>query len=147
MSRRCRCMCRSRASGRAESPISAMSSVPEAGEAPRPPIDVSPAEIRDFAYSMIRVLDDQRRGGRRLGGALSAEQLRKGLRDMMLTRAFDERMLLSQRQGKTSFYIKCAGEEAVAVRPAHGARTRRHVLSDLSPAGPAHRRAAGRSSR
>ena len=44
----------------------------------------------------------------------SAEQLRKGLRDMMLTRAFDARMLLSQRQGKTSFYITSLGEEAVA---------------------------------
>ena len=32
--------------------------VPEAGEVPRPPIDVSPGEIRDFAYNMIRVLDD-----------------------------------------------------------------------------------------
>ena len=33
---------------------------------------------------------------------------------MMLTRAFDARMLLSQRQGKTSFYIQCLGEEAIA---------------------------------
>ncbi len=33
-------------------------SVPEAGEVPRPPIDVNPGEIRDFAYTMIRVLDD-----------------------------------------------------------------------------------------
>jgi len=40
--------------------------------------------------------------------------LRSGLRDMMLTRSFDARMLLSQRQGKTSFYIQCLGEEAIA---------------------------------
>ena len=33
---------------------------------------------------------------------------------MMLTRAFDARMLLSQRQGKTSFYITSLGEEAIA---------------------------------
>jgi 2-oxoisovalerate dehydrogenase E1 component alpha subunit len=33
----------------------------------------------------------------------------------MLTRAFDERMFRAQRQGKTSFYLKCTGEEAVAV--------------------------------
>ncbi len=89
-------------------------SVPEAGEVPRPPIDVSPAEIRDFAYSMIRVLDDKGEAVGDWAGALSAEELRKGLRDMMLTRAFDARMLLSQRQGKTSFYITCLGEEAVA---------------------------------
>ena len=33
--------------------------VPEAGEVPRPPIDVNPSDIRDFAYTMIRVLDDK----------------------------------------------------------------------------------------
>ncbi len=89
-------------------------SVPEAGEAPRPPIDVAPGDIRDFAYSMIRVLDDYGDAVGDWAGELSAEQLRKGLRDMMLTRAFDARMLLSQRQGKTSFYITSLGEEAVA---------------------------------
>lgn len=89
-------------------------SVPEAGEAPRPPIDVAPGDIRDFAYSMIRVLDDNGDAVGDWAGGLSAEQLRKGLRDMMLTRAFDARMLLSQRQGKTSFYIQSLGEEAVA---------------------------------
>jgi len=88
--------------------------VPEAGEAKRPPIDVAPGDIRDFAYTMIRVLDDQGDAVGDWAGALNAEQLRKGLRDMMLTRAFDARMLLSQRQGKTSFYITCLGEEAIA---------------------------------
>ncbi|HVP97687.1 MAG TPA: thiamine pyrophosphate-dependent dehydrogenase E1 component subunit alpha, partial [Roseiarcus sp.] len=85
-----------------------------AGEAKRPPIDVAPGDIRDFAYTMIRVLDDQGDAVGDWAGALNAEQLRKGLRDMMLTRAFDARMLLSQRQGKTSFYITCLGEEAIA---------------------------------
>ncbi len=89
-------------------------SVPEAGEAPRPPLDVAPGEIRDFAYSMIRVLDDKGDAVGDWAGGLSLDALRKGLRDMMLTRAFDARMLLSQRQGKTSFYITCLGEEAVA---------------------------------
>jgi 2-oxoisovalerate dehydrogenase E1 component alpha subunit len=41
--------------------------------------------------------------------------LLEGLRVMLLTRAFDDRMYRMQRQGKTSFYMKCAGEEAVAV--------------------------------
>ena len=63
---------------------------------------------------MIRVLDDMGDAVGDWAGELSAEQLRKGLRDMMLTRAFDARMLLSQRQGKTSFYITSLGEEAVA---------------------------------
>ena len=34
---------------------------------------------------------------------------------MVKTRAYDERMLTAQRQGKTSFYIGCKGEEAIAV--------------------------------
>src|SRR3546814_4860377 len=41
------------------------------------------------------------------------------LRAMVLTRAFDERMFRAQRQGKTSFYMKCTGEEAIAVAAAY----------------------------
>jgi 2-oxoisovalerate dehydrogenase E1 component alpha subunit len=37
---------------------------------------------------------------------------------MLLTRAYDVRMMRAQRQGKTSFYMKCTGEEAVAVAAA-----------------------------
>jgi len=37
---------------------------------------------------------------------------------MALTRAFDERMFRGQRQGKTSFYMKCTGEEAISVSAA-----------------------------
>ena len=33
--------------------------VAPAGAARRPPIDVDPAEIRDLAFSLIRVLDDE----------------------------------------------------------------------------------------
>ena len=37
---------------------------------------------------------------------------------MMMTRVFDDRMLIAQRQGKTSFYMKCPGEEAIAIAQA-----------------------------
>ena len=37
---------------------------------------------------------------------------------MLLTRAYDDRMYRAQRQGKTSFYMKCTGEEGVAVAQA-----------------------------
>ena len=50
---------------------------------------------------------------------LSPERLRRMLRHMVLLRAFDERMFRAQRQGKTSFYMKALGEEAVAVAAAH----------------------------
>ncbi|MGH6799760.1 MAG: thiamine pyrophosphate-dependent enzyme, partial [Roseiarcus sp.] len=88
--------------------------VGKAGEVHRPPIDVSPSDIRDFAYTMIRALNDNGEAVGDWAGALDPDELRQGLRDMMLTRAFDARMLLSQRQGKTSFYITCLGEEAIA---------------------------------
>ncbi len=57
--------------------------IAEAGEVPRPPIDVNPSEIRDFAYTMIRALDDQGDAVGDWTGALDPDELRKGLRDMM----------------------------------------------------------------
>lgn len=73
--------------------------------------------MQDLAYSIIRILD--RDGEPRgpwyefLKEDLSDEQLKKGLRDMMLVRALDSRMLKAQRQGKTSFYVQATGEEAI----------------------------------
>ena len=45
---------------------------------------------------------------------LTHEELMTGLRDMMTVRSFDARMLMAQRQGKTSFFVQSFGEEAVA---------------------------------
>src|SRR3546814_11652313 len=67
---------------------------------------------------LIRVLDEHGKAIGEWAPTLSAATLHKGLRAMMLTRAFDERMQRAQRQGKTSFYIKSTGEEAVAVAQA-----------------------------
>ncbi|TNE41744.1 MAG: 3-methyl-2-oxobutanoate dehydrogenase (2-methylpropanoyl-transferring) subunit alpha [Sphingomonadales bacterium] len=89
--------------------------VPPAGEVVRPPVTVSAAEIRDHAFRLIRVLDDNGMACGDWNPALSPDMLLKGLRAMMLTRAYDARMVRVQRQGKTSFYMKCTGEEAVAV--------------------------------
>jgi 2-oxoisovalerate dehydrogenase E1 component alpha subunit len=86
----------------------------DAGAARRPPIDVDPSDIRDLAYSLIRVIDDHGDAVGPWAAALAPAELRQGLRDMMLTRAYDARMLMSQRQGKTSFYIQSLGEEAIA---------------------------------
>jgi 2-oxoisovalerate dehydrogenase E1 component alpha subunit len=86
----------------------------DAGAARRPPVDVDPSDIRDLAYSLIRVIDDHGDAVGPWAAALAPAELRQGLRDMMLTRAYDARMLMSQRQGKTSFYIQCLGEEAIA---------------------------------
>src|SRR3954466_5953772 len=85
-----------------------------AGAVARPDVDADPESIRDLAYSIIRVLN---RDGEAVGpwaGLLSDEVLLAGLRDMMTLRAFDARMLMAQRQGKTSFYMQHLGEEAVS---------------------------------
>ena len=73
-----------------------------------------PRDIRDLAYSIIRVLN---RHGEAVGpwaGTLTDAQLLEGLRHMMTLRAFDARMQMAQRQGKTSFYMQHMGEEAVS---------------------------------
>lgn len=88
--------------------------IPEAGSVRRPEVDVAPAEIRDLAYTIIRVLDDDGNAVGPWAGLLTDEELLQGLRHMMKLRAFDARMLLAQRQGKTSFYMQNLGEEAVS---------------------------------
>ena len=85
-----------------------------AGEVRKPPIDALPADTGDLAYTLVRVLDDE---GRAVGPWVpeaAPELLRRGLRAMMKTRAFDARMLIAQRQKKISFYMQCLGEEAIA---------------------------------
>jgi 2-oxoisovalerate dehydrogenase E1 component alpha subunit len=93
--------------------------LPAAGAVPRPDVGVRPREISDLAYSLIRVLDEQGRAVGSWDPHLDAETLRRGLRHMLLTRAYDDRMYRAQRQGKTSFYMKSTGEEAVAVAQAY----------------------------
>jgi 2-oxoisovalerate dehydrogenase E1 component alpha subunit len=85
-----------------------------AGSVRRPDVDVKSEDIRDLAYSIVRVLN---RKGEAVGpwaGLLSDDDLKEGLRHMMTLRAFDARMLIAQRQGKTSFYMQHMGEEAVS---------------------------------
>ena len=86
-----------------------------AGVTPRPDERADAGTMRDMAYGLVRVLDDEGRATGPWDPKLAPDQLEKMLRAMALTRAFDERMFRAQRQGKTSFYMKCTGEEAVAI--------------------------------
>lgn len=89
--------------------------VPAPEPGPPPPESVAPADIHPLAFGLVRVLDDD---GTAVGGwnpRLSPERLVAMLRYMLLLRAFDDRMFRAQRQGKTSFYMKATGEEAVSV--------------------------------
>lgn len=88
--------------------------IPRAGAIRRPPVDEDPENMRDLAFGIIRVLD---REGQAVGPwalDLDGDALLAGLRNMMTLRAYDARMLLAQRQGKTSFYMQHLGEEAIS---------------------------------
>jgi 2-oxoisovalerate dehydrogenase E1 component alpha subunit len=92
--------------------------LPAAGSVTRPDIGAEPAAIREHAFALIRVLDDNGNAVGPWDPRLDPETLRRGLRAMMLTRAYDNRMFRAQRQGKTSFYMPCTGEEAIGVAQA-----------------------------
>lgn len=80
----------------------------------RPETDTTPEAMRDMAFSIVRVLNNAGQAVGPWAGSLTAEDLTDGLRHMLTLRAFDERMLIAQRQGKTSFYMQSLGEEAVS---------------------------------
>jgi 2-oxoisovalerate dehydrogenase E1 component alpha subunit len=93
--------------------------IPAAGMVPRPDTAVPAGATRELVYSLIRVLDETGRAVGPWDPRLDPATLRSMLRDMMLVRAYDDRMYRAQRQGKTSFYMKSTGEEAVAIAAAH----------------------------
>jgi 2-oxoisovalerate dehydrogenase E1 component alpha subunit len=89
--------------------------VPAAGIAPRPDTNVPAAETHALTTTLVRVLGNDDRATGPWDPKLDPETLRKMLSDMVTVRIFDDRMYRAQRQGKTSFYMKCTGEEAIAV--------------------------------
>ena len=92
--------------------------VPEAGKQIRPDENCEARETAPLAYDLIRVLGEDNLAHGPWDPKLDAETLRTMLNTMALTRAFDERMFRGQRQGKTSFYMKCTGEEATSIAAA-----------------------------
>jgi 2-oxoisovalerate dehydrogenase E1 component alpha subunit len=90
-----------------------------AGEVRRPDIDARAHDIADLSYALIRVLDTDGEPHGPWNPRLDSEVLVRALRHMLVTRAYDDRMYRAQRQGKTSFYMKCTGEEAVSIAAAY----------------------------
>src|SRR3954469_1707166 len=93
--------------------------IPPADSVRRPAPHAPARETHDLVTSLVRVLDEEGRAVGPWDPKLDADTLRRMLRDMMLVRVYDDRMYRAQRQGKTSFYMKSTGEEAVAVAAAH----------------------------
>jgi 2-oxoisovalerate dehydrogenase E1 component alpha subunit len=88
--------------------------LPAAGTTRRPEVDCAADSMRDLAFDLVTVLDDSGQAMGPWAMDLDDKLLLKGLHAMEKTRAFDERMQMAQRQGKTSIYVQCRGEEAIA---------------------------------
>ena len=95
-----------------------------AGAVPRPDVNARVRDIGNLAVDLVRVLDDSHVAIGPWNPHLEVHDLQIGLRHMLLTRIFDERMQRAQRQGKTSFYMRCLGEEAVSVAQGMALRPR-----------------------
>ncbi|HEX7416490.1 MAG TPA: thiamine pyrophosphate-dependent enzyme [Steroidobacteraceae bacterium] len=89
-----------------------------AGAIERPPISARTEQIASLATELVRVLDEQHRAIGPWDPQLEPAALQLGLRHMLLTRLYDERMQRTHRQGRISFYIRSLGEEAVSVAAA-----------------------------
>jgi len=86
------------------------------GAAIRRPDPCAPEpDLREFPFGLVRVLSGKSAAW---DPGLDADTLRRGLQAMVQTRLFEERMFRAHRQGKTSFFMKSTGEEAIAVAPA-----------------------------
>ena len=85
-----------------------------AGETRRPDLDEKVERIALMRKHLIRVLDDDGVAVGPWAPALEIPHLLAGLRDMMLVRRLDARMMRAHRQGTISFYMQCLGEEAIA---------------------------------
>jgi 2-oxoisovalerate dehydrogenase E1 component alpha subunit len=93
-----------------------------AGAVARPDVNARVRDIDHLAVEMVRVLDDEHAAVGPWNPHLEPSDLQVGLRHMLLTRIFDERMQRMQRQGKISFYVRSLGEEAVSVAPCSALR-------------------------
>ena len=88
--------------------------IPEAGAVRRPDVTEAPEAMRDLAFTIIRVLNSDGDAVGPWAGELSEDEIKVGLRNMMVLRTFDARMITAQRQGKASFYMQHLGEEAIS---------------------------------
>ena len=95
-----------------------------AGAVDRPDVNARVRDIGHLAVELVRVLDDDHRAVGPWHPHLDPSDLQVGLRHMLLTRVFDDRMQRAQRTGKISFYMRSFGEEAVSVAQCMALRPR-----------------------
>jgi 2-oxoisovalerate dehydrogenase E1 component alpha subunit len=93
-----------------------------AGAVDKPQVNARARDIENLSVELVRVLDDSGEAVGPWHPHLDAADLQVGLRHMLLTRLYDDRMQRMQRAGKISFYIRSLGEEAVSVAQAMALR-------------------------
>jgi 2-oxoisovalerate dehydrogenase E1 component alpha subunit len=86
-----------------------------AGSVPRPEVSARARDMMALSVDMVRVLNESGDAVGPWHPHLDPSELQVGLRHMLLTRIYDDRMQRTQRAGKISFYIRSLGEEAVSV--------------------------------
>jgi 2-oxoisovalerate dehydrogenase E1 component alpha subunit len=105
-----------------EAPDFSYVAISPAGAVARPDPKAPLSQTENLATELVRVLDDNHRAVGPWDPHLEPAELELGLRHMMLTRLYDDRMHRAQRQGRITFYIKSTGEEAVSVAAAMALR-------------------------
>jgi 2-oxoisovalerate dehydrogenase E1 component alpha subunit len=86
-----------------------------AGAVGKPEVNARALDMPALATELVRVLDDTHEAVGPWNPRLDPSELQVGLRHMLLTRLFDDRMQRTQRAGRISFYMRSLGEEAVSV--------------------------------
>jgi len=95
----------------------------DAGSVDKPSINARTRDIEWLSSGLVRILDDEHRAVGPWKPDIELEKLQVALRWMMLNRQFDKRMWQIQRQGRISFYMEAAGEEAVSIGAAMALRS------------------------
>jgi 2-oxoisovalerate dehydrogenase E1 component alpha subunit len=99
---------------RGEQPADRVPFISAAGEMAKPALDERVERVALMRKQLVRVIDDDGNAVGEWAPDLSPESKLTGLRDMVLLRTFDARMLRAHRQGTASFYMQALGEEAIA---------------------------------
>jgi 2-oxoisovalerate dehydrogenase E1 component alpha subunit len=86
-----------------------------AGSVRRPEVKSRVRDMMSLSVELVRVLDDAGVAQGPWNPRLEPDELQVGLRHMLLTRIYDDRMQRTQRAGKISFYMRSLGEEAASV--------------------------------
>ena len=99
---------------RGHAPADRVRFVSKAGEMKKPALDEKVERVALMRKQLLRVLDEDGTAVGEWVPELSAADKITGLRNMMLVRSFDARLLRAHRQGRISFYMQSLGEEAIA---------------------------------